>query len=440
MSDIIIKNGLIVTMDPEGRVTKGSVSIEDDRIKEIGGTGEEADKVINAEGKIVMPGLVCSYSRPYRVFLKSILRNIEPPTDFTQILQRIWWPLDEVLSDDDIHIGTLVSCLKFIKTGTTFFVGLHSSQESIGKSLDYVASAIEKSGIRARIAYESSERHTHAEGARGMKENIRFLERKRKSEESLVEGLVGLGCTFTTSDELLRHGERVSNRFDVPMALSVSEGKVDLYHSLENYGKRPVERLRDLGILNSNTVLAHCVHLNDDEISLIKKADSKVAHCPMGNMLNASGVAPIPDMTKKKVLVGIGNDGYIFDGFENMRFSCLVHKGVSRDPRSISSMDVLEMATINGAKSYGLEKEIGSIEPGKKADIIVINPPSMFSHLTRENIADFIVNNVRGCDVETMIVDGKIVMKNRNIKTLREETIMKKSVKVTEKIWKNLEL
>jgi len=215
LADILIKNGLILTMNRSRRVIKGSISIEGGEIKEVGNPEDErADTVIDAEGKIVMPGLICAYSHPCKILLRAAPLKIEPPADFTQVLQRVWWPLDEEVSDEDTYVSTLASSLEFIKTGVTFFAGLQSSQGSIGKSLDHVASAVEKAGLRALIGFRASERNTRAEGARGMKENVRFLENRRKKSlgESKVGGIVGLDFSFAASNELLKHGRRVANR------------------------------------------------------------------------------------------------------------------------------------------------------------------------------------------------------------------------------------
>lgn len=443
LTDTLIKNGLILTMDRSRRVIEGSISIEDGDIKEVGNPREdEADSIIDAEGKIVMPGLVSAYARPYRTLLRAAPLEVESPTDFTQILQRIWWPLEEEISNEDSHVATMGSCLEFIKSGITFFAGIQSSQSSIGKSLDHVASAIEKSGLRAMIAFAASERHTRAEGARGMKENVRFLEKMKKKspDETRVGGMSGLDLSITSSDELLRHGKRVANSFDVPIVISTAEGKVDLYHNLENYGKRTIERFRDVGLLSSNTILANCVHVNKDELSIIEKTGAKIAHNPKGNMINATGVAKIPNMKERGIPVGLGNDSCIFDGFENIRLLYMVHKAATQDPRTITPMEALETATIDGAKLYEMENQIGSIEPGKKADMIIINPSNLLTPLRRDNVANYLVESADSSDIETVMVGGDLLMKNRSVKTLNEKRIRRKSIEKSKEIWENLEI
>lgn len=428
-------------MDRDLRIIEGSVLIEDSEIKEIGNIEErDVDKVIDAKNKIVMPGLVCAHARPYQILLRAAPLKVETPSDFIQKLQRISWPFDESLTNEDIRISTLACCAKLIKTGFTFFAAIHSSQESIGKSLDSVASAVEKAGLRAFIGFEASERNTRAEGARGMRENIRFLENIQKEgvRDLLIRGMVGVASSFTASDELLRHGKRIANRFDVPILMSAAESGVDPYHNLENFGKRTIERFRDVGILSSNTVLANCVHVSEDELSILERTGAKVAHNPMSNMADAVGVPPVLEMRDRDISVGLGNNGYILDGFENIRTLYLLHKVNSGDPRALPPEEALKMATIEGAKLYGINNKIGSIEPGKRADIIIINPEDLPTPLQRDNVIDHIVNSIRSRDVETTIVGGDIVMKNHNIKTLEEKRAMKKTKETAKKVWKKI--
>lgn len=421
-------------------IEKGSIEIKDKKIKRVGKFqgDENPEEVIDASGKIVMPGLICSHTHSYGMLLRATPLKIDPPTDLMQILQRVWWPMDEAMTQKDAYASALITCLKFIKTGTTCFADTYSGPNSIGRSLDRISSAIEGSGLRAFIGFEATERHTRAEGARGMQENVRFLKRTLKKKRSRVQGLVSIHASFTASDELLRHARRVSRRFNAPITIHASEGQVDPQHNLQEYGKRTVERLHDVGILSPNTVLAHCVHVNKDELSLIKKDGAKVAHNPMSNMLNGVGVAPVPRMLEREISVGLGNDGHIFDGFENLRSAYLIHKADARDPRVITPYQALEMATINGAKLYGLEDKLGSIETGKLADLIIINPNFLPTPLRKKSATKHLVDSIRGCDVETVIVDGRLLMREKRVITLDEGEVVEMSKKSAEKIWKKL--
>lgn len=441
MVELLIKNGLVVTMDKDCRILPGaSVGIDDGRIvyvkKKNGKT--KADEVIDAGGRIVMPGLICAHTHLYGMLLRGAPLKIDQPTDFTQILQRVWWPMDEEMSREDAYASALISCLEFLKTGTTLFADTFSGPKSITGVLDKIAMAVEQSGIRGILAFESTERHSRAEGAQGMKENERFIKKLKKKRSQRVYGMVSAHASFTVSDELLRYAREMASKYKVPMTIHTSEGLGDVYHNYETYGKRTVERLKDSGVLAPDVVLAHCVHVNDEELEIIQKTGAKVAHNPMSNMLNAVGVAPVVKMLKMGIKVGLGNDGYIFDGFENIRAAYLLHKVALKDPRVISPREVLEMATIRGAELYGLENELGSIEEGKLADIIVINPGIAPTPVRADSVLGHLVNTVDGDDVESVVVGGRVLMKEKNIATMDEDHVVNVSRKAAEKLWQRL--
>ncbi|MEM4723872.1 MAG: amidohydrolase family protein, partial [Candidatus Hadarchaeum sp.] len=418
-----------------------SIAIDEGRIVSVkkGSTAKsKPEEVIDARGKIIMPGLICSHTHLYGMLLRAAPLKIEPPTDFSQILQRVWWPMDEAMTKEDAYASALISCLEFIKTGTTLFADTFSGPNALPGVLDRISAAVEQSGMRGIISFEATERHTHAEGARGTKENERFILKAKKERKHRVHGMFSIHASFTVSDELFRYVRDLASRYKVPLTIHVSEGLCDLYHNYERYGKRTVERLQDAEVLGPDVVLAHCVHVNDEELAIIKKTGAKVAHNPMSNMLNAVGVAPVVKMLNMGIPVGLGNDGYIFDGFENIRAAFLLHKIGLRDPRAISAMEALEMATIRGAELYGLENELGSIEPGKLADLIIVNPRRAPTPIFPESVVGHLVNTASGNDVETVIVGGNILMRDRKMLSMEEEEVIKTSRKSAEKLWQKL--
>ena len=442
MVDCLIKNGLIVTMDKDRRIIPdGSLAIENGRVVEIGRSiklKEKPEETIDAKGKIIMPGLICSHTHLYGMLLRGAPLKIEPPTDFSQILQRVWWPMDEAMTREDAYASALISCLEFIRTGTTFFADTFSGPNAMTGVLDRIAAAVEQAGIRGFIAFEATERRTHAEGARGVRENERFIKKVKKARSTKVRGMFSIHASFTVSDELLSYVRELASRYKVPVTIHTSEGPADVYHNYEQFGKRTVERLRDVGLLAADVVLAHCVDVNDDELAMIKHANAKVAHNPMSNMLNAVGVAPVVKMLAMGISVGLGNDGYIFDEFENIRAAFLLQKVALRDPRVISPVEVLEMATIRGAELYGVENELGSLEPGKLADIIIVNPSTAPTPVRPESVLGHLVNTVSSRDVETVIVGGRALMRDRRILTLDEQEVVKIARKSAEKLWQKL--
>ena len=445
MVDLLIRNGVLVTMDSPRRILEDhAVAIEQGKVVEIGKTAELQKKhstaeVLDASGRIVMPGIVCSHSHLYGMLLRGASLKITPPSDFTQILQRVWWPVDEAMNFEDAYASALVASVEFAKSGVTTFADTYSGPNSISGVLDHIARAVEEVGIRGFIAFEATERHSKDEGMKGVQENVRFAEKMHSKPESQAKPLFSIHASFTVSDDLIKRVKALAAKYHVPITIHASEGLGDLHHNLENYGKRTVERLRDVGLLGPDVVLAHCVNLDENEINMIAQTNTGVAHNPMSNMLNAVGVAPILRMLEKKINVGLGNDGYIFDMFENMRSTYLLHRVYHKNPNAIDPYTILEMATVNGARLYGMEKEFGSIEPGKKADIIIIKPSVLPTPLNASSVIGHLVNTVDGDDVETVLVNGKLVVKDKQLLTFDEEKAQSISQSAAAKLWERLE-
>ncbi len=444
MVDLLIRNGVLVTMDGKRRILEGhSVAVEEGRVVEIGKTPDlqsqhKTAEVVDASGCIVMPGIICSHSHLYGMLLRGATLNITPPSDFTQILQRVWWPVDEAMNFEDAYASALVASMEFAKSGVTTFADTYSGPNSIAGVLDHIARAVEGVGIRGFIAFEATERHSKDEGDRGLQENVRFAEKMRSKPDSKAKPLFSIHASFTVSDDLIKRVRAQASKFGAPITIHTSEGLGDLHHNLENYGKRTVERLRDVDLLGPDVILAHCVNLDENELNILAKTNTGVAHNPMSNMLNAVGVAPILRMLEKKINVGLGNDGYIFDMFENMRSAFLLHRVYLKNPNAIDPYTILEMATVNGARLYGMEKEIGSIEPGKRADIIIIKPNVLPTPLNASSVIGHLINTVDGDDVETVLVDGKPVVKNKQLLTFDELKAQSVSQAAASKLWERL--
>ena len=436
---LLVKGGVAVTMDPKRRVIEDAgVAVVDGRIVAVGASDEVskgfgADEVIDAKGCIIMPGLICSHTHLYGIALRGSALSVKPPTDFLQILQRIWWPVDEALTNDDAYATTLAAGVESLTNGTTCYADTYSAPNAIEGSLDQIARASNEVGIRGVISFEATERRSEREGARGLQENLRFIAKKGKGR---AMGMISLHASFTVSDELISRGVEASRRQKVPLTIHVSEGPNDVYHNIERHGKRSVERLHDRGLLNPRSVLAHCVHLSEREIGLIAKSSASVAHNPMSNMLNAVGVASLLEMLDQGVNVGIGNDGYVFDMFENMRAGFLLQRVARRNPNRPSPQEVIEMCTVNAAKAYGLSS-LGSIEVGKRADVIVVRPTFTATPYSG-SIYGYIVNSTRGPDVRDVIVDGEVAMRNRRVLTVDVQKAEAKVLKAMSRLWQRL--
>jgi len=437
---VLIQGGLIVTCDKKGTIIpNGFIRIEGEKIVETGsGTpADSSEQTIDASKCVVIPGLITAHTHLYGILLRGANLNIEPPLDFAQILQRVWWPVDEALTLEDAKASALSASADMLRNGSTFFADTYSGPNSIEGSLDAIAEATRKLGIRALLAFEMTERNEAGEAKRGLKENIRFAKKCKKNP--LTSAMMSIHASFTVGDEIVTKAVATARDLDMPITVHTSEGLVDLHHNLEKYGERTVERLDRVGLLGPRTVLAHCVHVDEHELDLIAASGSSVAHNPMSNMLNAVGTAPVPQMLERGILVGLGNDGWIYDPFENMRCALTVHRLATGNPSIIGAEEILRMATLDGATCYGLEHEIGSIEPGKFADIVLLDTTRVPTPLTPASVVGHLVNTFSGRDVKSVFVHGEMVVDDRKLVRISDEEVSKVSSGSAKRLWSKLE-
>lgn len=436
----LIQNGVIVTMDPQRRILKNTdVLLEDSVIKAVQpNIKEKADQVIDGTGRIILPGFICGHTHLYGIMLRGAPLEMKPPTDFLQILDRIWWKVDSAFVNEDAYASALASCYEFVRSGTTCFADTYSGPGSIEGVLDAIAKGVTEVGIRGILAFEATERNSKREGERGLKENVRFLRKLKESPNDLLSGMYSLHASFTLSDELIQKTREQADQLPAPLTIHTSEGLIDVYHNIERYDKRTVERLFDLGILGPDVVLAHCVHVNHDELELIRGSGARIAHNPMSNMNNAVGVAPLKAMYQMGIPVCLGNDGFIFDAIENIRTAFLIHRVHHLDVRITTPQQVIEMATINGAKVYGLADKLGSIEVGKKADLTVLHPNPQITPILPDGVYGYIVYGCTAHDVEHVFVNGQQVVENHQVKSVDPAKVEKVLEKVVPSLWAKL--
>ncbi len=437
--ELLIKNGMIVTGDKKGTVIpNGYIRVNGSRIAEIS-SGEPkftADTVIDAAEGVIIPGLITAHTHLYGILLRGASLNIEPPTDFAQVLQRVWWPVDEALTTEDAYASALSASADMLRNGSTLYADTYSGPNSIEGSLQEIARGTKEAGMRGIIAFEMTERNNPEEANRGFQEGVKFIQSCEKDD--LVSGMISLHASFTVGDEIVSKAAGEAKDLDVPITVHTSEGLVDLYHNLESTGERTVERLDRLGVLGPRTVLGHCVHVNNHEIDLIAKRRASVAHNPMSNMLNAVGVAPVPAMLEKGITVGLGNDGWIYDPFENMRCALTVHRLASGNPSAIGPDEIFKMATLEGARCYGLENDLGSIEKRKLADIVILDGSRVPTPLIPSSVVGHLLNTFSGRDVRDVVVNGQIVVKDRLLTKTSDSHVSEVSKKSAEGLWSRL--
>ncbi len=426
MADIIIKNAYVLTMDPDaGDLKNGTVVIEDGKITEIGEkTRESADTVIDANGSVVMPGLVNTHTHA----AMTLFRGYADDLQLAEWLEKHIWPAEAQLKAEDVYKGSLLACLEMIKSGTTSFADMYFF-------MDETAKAVEASGLRASLSHGLIELWNKEKGEADLKEGKRFVRAWQGAAGGRIKTMYGPHAPNTCSEEFLAKVKEEARRDGAGIHIHVLETEAELNAMKERYGKCSVHLLEDLGFLGPDVLAAHCVWLSDGDIEILRKRGVNVSHNPISNMKLASGIAPVYKMLEKGMNVTLGTDGCAsnnnLDLFEEMKTAALLHKVSTGNPIALPARQVLEMATVNGAKALGTET--GMLKVGKKADVIIVdmNKP----HLTPcFDVPSHLVYSAKGSDVRTTIVDGKVLMDNYGVLALDEETVVEDARKAAEEL------
>lgn len=440
MSSILIENGIVVTMTGDV-LEPGSVLVEGTKIKSIFPTGSPPEDIhgditrIDASRKLVMPGFINAHHHLYSTMARGMAIPGDPPANFREILERLWWRLDYCLNEDDVYLSSLVPLLECVRNGTTSIIDHHASPSCRDGSLDIIRKAVEETGIRASLCYEISDRN---EPGAGIRENERFLESLRNSPSPLVSGMVGMHASVTLSDDSIEQGVALAKKFDTGCHIHVAEARFDEDDCYDRFGCSIVERLRRLGVTGPKSILAHCIWIDETERKIIADTDTMVVHQPESNMNNAVGVSKILDLLNENVLTGLGTDGMSSDMPAQMRCCYLLHRLANNDPR-VGFLEAPKLLLENNRKIFervhGLDT--GTLEPGKPADLIVLDydPPTP---LTTDNFLGHLIFGIVDATVDTTICNGKILMKNKEYLTLDEEMIMARSRELAPKMWERL--
>lgn len=436
MSQILIKNGYVISMNKNREIFKnGSVLIEDDKMKAVGKVEHSlvnADaEIYDAQGKIILPGLVNTHVHLSQQLGRGVADDV---VLLTWLRERVW-PYESSFNYEDSLISSTACCVELIKTGVTTFL------EAGGQYVDAMAEAVEKCGLRACLSKSTMD---EGEGLpktwqKTTQEELDFQEELFKKYNDTADGRIkiwfGLRTIFNNSDELIKGTKTLADKYNTGIHMHVLEVKEEMDYTRATRGETTVEHMNRLGALGPNLVAAHTVWLTEREIDLFRLYDVKVSHNPGAAMKVVLGFAKIPEMLEKGIAVSIGTDGAPsnnrMDMMRDMYLTSLIHKGRTLNPKTVSAEQVLEMATINGARCALMEKEIGSLEVGKKADLIILNPDTIHSLPVIDPVAN-IVYAMSSENVESNMCNGKWLMKNREILFLDEKDLLEK-VKIQNK-------
>jgi putative selenium metabolism protein SsnA len=440
---MIIYNTTIISLGAKPLlIPDGAVYVRNGRIADVGKRSRimkayRSPVTINANGKVLMPGLINSHTHLYSTFALGMPGAQPQPRNFMQTLKKVWWRLDKALSGEAIRLSALLSLAQAIRAGTTTLIDHHSSPNAICGSLDCLGDIIEDAGIRACLSYEVSDRDGKRRTREGIVENMRFLQAMSR-RSSLVRGLFGLHSSFTLSDETLRRCVTAARAVNAGFHLHCAEGLIDNEDSMKKYGKGVVERLAELGVLGPQTILGHCVHVSEKQITILAKTRTMVVHNPRSNMNNAVGCAPLTRMVKRGVTVGLGTDGMSQSMWDELKTGVLLHKHVARDVRPGTSEMVTALFQNNAriaSRIFGAK--IGVIGKGAKADLILVDyhPPAP---LAKDSLAAHVLFGIANASVDTTIVDGRILMRNRKLRRIDESGAAARGREIAKKVWRRM--
>lgn len=425
---ILIRNATIVTMNENRQVIEGDILIEKDRIVEIGKTGEKADRIIDGTGKVVIPGLIQTHVHLCQTLFRGQADNLE----LLDWLKLRIWPLEGSHDPESVYYSALLGCGELFKSGTTAIIDMETVNHT-----DAAFEALLQAGIRAisgkcMMDYgEDVPESLMDDTDHSIEESVDLLEKWHNKANGRLKYAFTPRFVVSCSERLLVQVRDLARQYGVRVHTHASENLGEIEVVERDRGMRNVVYLDRIGLTGPNLILVHCIWLDEHEIDMLARSETKVVHCPSSNLKLASGIAKLPQLISRGVHVSIGTDAAPcnnnLDQFIEMRLAALIHKP-GHGPTVLPAQQVFELATIGGARAMGLEKEIGSLEVGKKADLAIVDLSGLHTQplLGNVDIYSQLVYQVKSSDVVVTMVDGQIVMDNRLLTTIEEDKVRTK--------------
>jgi 5-methylthioadenosine/S-adenosylhomocysteine deaminase len=416
---LLLKDGLVVTQDAARRIVRADILVEEGRITAVGETEGDADEVIDCAGCAVLPGFINLHQHAANTLLRGLADDL-PLED----MLKMSFAVDAKLTRRDVQIGALLGCLEMIRSGTTSFQDLFYWE-------DEVARAVRESGMRGFLSWVTLDADFTTQHGDPVRNAESFV--AKHLHDPLVTPSVGVQGVYAASEETFHRAKDVATRHGVRLHAHLSETRKEVYDRVSKTGQRPAEWLDTIGFLGPQLNVAHGIWLTLNEVRVLARRGVSVAHCPVSNMKLASGgVAPVPEMLTEGVRVGLGTDSALSnntaDLFAEMKTASLLHKATRWDARVLPAQTALDMVTIGAANALGVGERIGSVEVGKHADLAVVSlrrphttpfyPANVISHL---------VYSSRGSDVQTTIVDGRVLMAGGVVRTVDEAAVLERA-------------
>lgn len=424
----MVKNGTFAVLRDTKSVIQGYMVVEGDRITYIGENKPEVDEdieVIDGTHLLFLPGLVNTHGHA----AMSLLRGYGDDLALQVWLQEKMWPMEAKFKAEDVYWGASLSVVEMLKGGTTTFVDMYDH-------MDQVAAVVDESGMRGVLTRGVIGLCPPEEQKQKLNEAIAFAKAWHGKADGRITAMMSPHAPYTCPPELIEMFVQAAQDLDLPLHTHMSETRAEVQQNVNDYGVRPVAHLERLGVFSRPTLLAHAVHLTDEEIQILAHHKVAVSHNPGSNLKLASGVARVPELLKAGVTVSLGTDGPAsnnnLDMFEEMRLAALIHKGVSGDPTAVPATEALRMGTVYGAKSAFLN-EVGLLGAGMKADLIALNTDQAH-FLPHTDFISHAVYSASAKDVEHVWVDGKQLVKNGACLTVDEERIRREAQRTFERL------
>ena len=385
-------------------------------------------------GHFVMPGLVCAHGHLYSSLARGISLKDEAPENFGQILERLWWRLDKALDKRSIEDSALIGLLDSVRAGTTTYIDHHASPNSIEGSLDLIAEAALKVGLRVCTCYEVSDRDGIQKRDAAIEENLRFIEAYPPGKHPSISSAFGLHASFTLDTESLNKVASVKPE-EVGIHIHCCEAMEDCSVSKQKYGSRPISRLKKSKLLDSRSLLVHCVHLNKREREVLAEKGAKVIHNPMSNMNNAVGIAPVLDFMERGIPVALGTDGYSSSVFDEYSVATTLHKLAAKDPRKAFSEPARMLFDNNKKLASPLFKNpVGTLEAGSCADFLIMDyePPTP---LSTENVLGHLCMGLSRIRPSEVVIGGNTIVRNGLFASFDSTEIASRARETAKGLW-----
>ena len=420
--DLIVRGGTVVTMDGSRRVIEnGGVAIKNGRIVAVDNTAAidrsyAAREIVNAAGRVVIPGLINGHTHvPMTLF-----RGLADDLDLQEWLTKYIFPAEaKNVNEEFVRVGTRLGLAEMIRSGTTTYCDMYYFEDAI-------ADETFKAGMRGVLGetvidFPVADNKTNEQAMAYVEKFV-----SQWKGNALIIPAIAPHAPYTVSEDHLKAVRAFSDRTGAPIVTHISETKREVDDSLKAKGASPIDYLNRIGFLSNRVIAAHVVWPSEAELVLLKKLGVGIVHNPQSNMKLASGVAPVPEMLKADLPVGLGTDGAASNNdlnlWEEMDTAAKLHKVISKDPKVVTAEEAFEMATLRGARALHLEKEIGSLEKGKRADLVIVDLDDL-NQTPYYNIYSDLVYATKAADVRTVIVEGRVITRDRRLLTLNEETI-----------------